>query len=331
MIKNESLQSIISSSDTYSSGGAISENPNVPFGHHYFGDSTTLSSDNNDKLRAISNSTSSSNCLKSISSGNSGGSGQSLRKSSPAIRRQEKPPYSYIALIVMAIKNSPIKRLTLSEIYTYLQQNFPFFRGPYQGWKNSVRHNLSLNECFVKLPKGLGGRPGKGHYWTIDPDSECMFEEGSYRRRPRGFRRKCQNLKTPYTPPTASHYYVAPQTPQNFDMSCAQNAIVQQQFENYQSHYPFGYESSFYSQNVPPTDIQNYWDCPSGYKCSISPANASSAAAASAVTVPVPAPNSSTNGYAYHYAAAAPVTSTISTSLHPHPDDGKTLSNFSNV
>lgn len=54
-----------------------------------------------------------------------------------------------------------------------------------------MRHNLSLNECFIKLPKGLG-RPGKGHYWTVDPASELMFEESSFRRRPRGFRRKCQ-------------------------------------------------------------------------------------------------------------------------------------------
>ena len=50
----------------------------------------------------------------------------------------------------------------------------------FQGWKNSVRHNLSLNECFIKLPKALG-RPGKGHYWTIDPAQEFMFEEGSCR------------------------------------------------------------------------------------------------------------------------------------------------------
>lgn len=97
----------------------------------------------------------------------------------------------------MAIQNSPNKRLTLSEIYQFLQARFPFFRGAYQGWKNSVRHNLSLNECFIKLPKGLG-RPGKGHYWTIDPSSEFMFEEGSFRRRPRGFRRKCQALRPMY-------------------------------------------------------------------------------------------------------------------------------------
>ncbi|XP_039264859.2 uncharacterized protein LOC120340621 [Styela clava] len=114
----------------------------------------------------------------------------------PAHRRPEKPPYSYIALIVMAIQSSTTKKLTLSEIYHFLQSRFEFFRGSYQGWKNSVRHNLSLNECFIKLPKGLG-RPGKGHFWTIDPASEFMFEEGSFRRRPRGFRRKCQALK-PY-------------------------------------------------------------------------------------------------------------------------------------
>ncbi|XP_066533237.1 forkhead box protein F2 [Hoplias malabaricus] len=119
------------------------------------------------------------------------------KKGSSGLRRPEKPPYSYIALIVMAIQSAPAKRLTLSEIYQFLQARFPFFRGSYQGWKNSVRHNLSLNECFIKLPKGLG-RPGKGHYWTIDPASEFMFEEGSFRRRPRGFRRKCQVLKPVY-------------------------------------------------------------------------------------------------------------------------------------
>ena len=113
----------------------------------------------------------------------------------PGGRRQQKPNYSYIALIVMAIQASEEKRLTLSEIYSFLQKNFPFFRGSYTGWKNSVRHNLSLNECFRKLPKGMGTKPGKGHYWTLDAAAEFMFEEGSFRRRPRGYRRKCQALQ----------------------------------------------------------------------------------------------------------------------------------------
>lgn len=132
----------------------------------------------------------------SSSSNTNGGSNKKAQGNS-GVRKPEKPAISYIALIMMAIQNSPAKRLTLNEIYQFLQQRFPFFRGSYQGWKNSVRHNLSLNECFIKLPKGLG-RPGKGHYWTVDPASECQFEEGSYRRRPRGFRRKCQSGLKPY-------------------------------------------------------------------------------------------------------------------------------------
>ncbi|XP_029930492.1 forkhead box protein F2a [Myripristis murdjan] len=137
------------------------------------------------------------------------------KKGNSGLRRPEKPPYSYIALIVMAIQSSPTKRLTLSEIYQFLQARFPFFRGSYQGWKNSVRHNLSLNECFIKLPKGLG-RPGKGHYWTIDPGSEFMFEEGSFRRRPRGFRRKCQALKPMYRMMNGIGFG-ASMLPQNFE------------------------------------------------------------------------------------------------------------------
>ncbi|UYV81170.1 FOXF1 [Cordylochernes scorpioides] len=116
-------------------------------------------------------------------------------KSHSGTRRKEKPPYSYITLIAMAIQESPMKRLTLSGIYQFLQHKFPFFNGTYTGWKNSVRHNLSLNECFIKLPKNLG-RQGKGHYWALHPASEHQFVEGSYKRRPRGFRRKCQGIKT---------------------------------------------------------------------------------------------------------------------------------------
>lgn len=145
------------------------------------------------------------------------GSGPSKgKKNSSGMRRPEKPPYSYIALIVMAIQSAPAKRLTLSEIYQFLQTRFPFFRGSYQGWKNSVRHNLSLNECFIKLPKGLG-RPGKGHYWTIDPASEFMFEEGSFRRRPRGFRRKCEVLKPMYRMMNGLGF-TSTILPQNFDL-----------------------------------------------------------------------------------------------------------------
>uniref|UniRef100_A0A0K0FHI9 Forkhead box protein biniou (inferred by orthology to a D. melanogaster protein) n=1 Tax=Strongyloides venezuelensis TaxID=75913 RepID=A0A0K0FHI9_STRVS len=100
-------------------------------------------------------------------------------------KKPEKPAISYIALISLAIKAQPSRKATLAEIYKYLQGNYEFFRGEYNGWKNSIRHNLSLNECFIKLPKTDGEKIGKGHQWTIDDSVDFCYEAGIYRRRPR--------------------------------------------------------------------------------------------------------------------------------------------------
>lgn len=81
-----------------------------------------------------------------------------------------KPPYSFSLLIYMAIEHSPNKCLPVKEIYNWILDRFPYFATAPTGWKNSVRHNLSLNKCFQKVERSHGKVNGKGSLWCVDPE-----------------------------------------------------------------------------------------------------------------------------------------------------------------
>ncbi|OXU21272.1 hypothetical protein TSAR_001244 [Trichomalopsis sarcophagae] len=93
-----------------------------------------------------------------------------IKKKSP--RQNAWGKLSYAELITQAINSSKDQRLTLAQIYEWMVKNVQYFRDKGEtnssaGWKNSVRHNLSLHNCFIRVPNESSG---KSSWWTINPD-----------------------------------------------------------------------------------------------------------------------------------------------------------------
>ncbi|XP_046667967.1 forkhead box protein O isoform X2 [Homalodisca vitripennis] len=95
-----------------------------------------------------------------------------LKKNSS--RRNAWGNLSYADLITQAISSAPEKRLTLSQIYEWMVQNVPYFKdkgdsNSSAGWKNSIRHNLSLHNRFMRVQNE---GTGKSSWWMINPDAK---------------------------------------------------------------------------------------------------------------------------------------------------------------
>ncbi|KAF9558311.1 Forkhead box protein J2 [Mortierella alpina] len=87
-----------------------------------------------------------------------------------------KPTHSYSFLITTAILESPQQQLTLNEIYEWVMDRYPWYRTAINGWKNSIRHNLSLNKAFIRVPRPQN-EPGKGSYWKLDPTQQNPLDQ----------------------------------------------------------------------------------------------------------------------------------------------------------
>ena len=118
---------------------------------------------------------------------------------------------SYTAIIAKAILSSSENKLSLGCIYDYIAKNFPEFLKKGQGWRNCVRHNLSLSECFIKAGRAKNGR---GNYWGIHPRYFKNFLKGDYRKRRASHRPRQRYLpygfqQYPLYPPTQTYIPVA--------------------------------------------------------------------------------------------------------------------------
>ncbi|XP_051963162.1 forkhead box protein O1-A-like [Xyrauchen texanus] len=93
------------------------------------------------------------------------------RKSSSS-RRNAWGNMSYADLITKAIESSPEKRLTLSQVYDWMVKSVPYFKdkgdsNSSAGWKNSIRHNLSLHSRFIRVQNE---GTGKSSWWMLNPE-----------------------------------------------------------------------------------------------------------------------------------------------------------------
>ena len=98
---------------------------------------------------------------------------------------EEKPRMSYAQLIAEALVNAPDGMLTLSEIYAAISARHPFYKMEARNWQNSIRHNLTLNKSFTKVPR-MSSSEGRGSYWKLEPGAESII-----------FKRTARNVSKP--------------------------------------------------------------------------------------------------------------------------------------
>lgn len=61
-----------------------------------------------------------------------------------AERSQQKPPYSYAQLIVQALLASKDRRQTLSNIYGFISEKYPYYKLEDKGWKVQGEEHFSV-------------------------------------------------------------------------------------------------------------------------------------------------------------------------------------------
>ncbi|EPY52981.1 fork head transcription factor Fhl1 [Schizosaccharomyces cryophilus OY26] len=93
----------------------------------------------------------------------------------------QKPNLSYANLIARTLIANSNKKLTLGDICEWISNTWPYYRYQPPAWHNSIRHNLSLNKAFIRIPRRQN-ESGKGSFWILDPSYIDQFEGNMFRK-----------------------------------------------------------------------------------------------------------------------------------------------------
>ena len=117
--------------------------------------------------------------------------------------KEHKPEkvVSYTEMIAKAIFSTTNSMSTLADIYSYLIIKYPFLQSRGKSWKNSVRHTLSLNEWFIKIPKLDNA---KCCYWSVHPVYIQRFRRGEFQKQRKA---SVPKFRTHHNHHHASRYY----------------------------------------------------------------------------------------------------------------------------
>ena len=85
---------------------------------------------------------------------------------------------SYTEMIATILLSDASTAKALQDIYMLMERKYPFLEQRGHSWKNSVRHTLSFNECFLKIPREDSGQRCN---WTIHPKYMRRFLLGNFK------------------------------------------------------------------------------------------------------------------------------------------------------